>query len=250
MSENCLNDGCFRPVAAGKRHDPLLDIPGNPYLVFNANTTTTNAPATTTTTTPYPQDILDLIHIPTSGRPCPIVPVTTTTTTSTTSNPTYTIGGLKCKFNMSSNSSETFEFGNVGISLPITNGIVLSNIDFSNVGNNFSFMAFGYFKPPINGPYTFYTTSFYRSAIWFNTLADVTNGRNSTNSIVYNVFIPNLETNPQKIASASRPLLATKYYPIRLIYSVDTGLDALQFSWSGPNIPETTNLSSYFYYPL
>jgi hypothetical protein len=249
MSDDCLNDGCFRPVAAGKKHDQFLDVPDRPYLSLTTSPSPATTTVTPTTTTGYPQDILDIIHIPTSGKPCPVV-LTTTTTTTTTQSPIYAIGGLKAKFNMSSSSSETFEYGDVNISVPITNGIILSNIDYSNVGNNYSFIAFGYFKPPINGPYRFYTTSNYRSAIWFDTLANSTSGRNSTNAIVYNTLISSTDNINQKIASASRPLLATKYYPIRLIYSAGTGFDSLKLSWSGPNIPETTNLSQYFYYQV
>ena len=249
MSDNCLNDGCFRPTSAGKKHDQFLDIPNRPYLSLTTSPPPVTTTVTPTTTTGYPQDILDIIHIPTSGKPCPII-ITSTTTTTTTQNPIYNLGGLKCKFNTLNNASETFQNGEVEITIPITNGIILSNIDYSNAGNNYSFIALGYFKPPINGPYTFYTTSNYRSAIWLDALANSQSGRNPTNAIIYNIFISNTNDNTQKIASATRPLLSTKYYGIRLIYSADTGFDSLKFSWSGPNIPETTNLSQYFYYSL
>lgn len=244
MSDDCLNESCFRPVAAGKKHDPLLDIPERPYLSL-----TTNAPqittTTTTTTTNYPQDFLDIIHIPTSGKPCPFI-LTTTTTTTTTENPLYSIGGLKAKFNMISSSLNTIAQGDVGIAIPISNSFVLSNISYSNVGDNYSFMAFGYFKPPVSGPYIFYTTSEEGSAIWLDNLAIAQNGRNATNAIVNNNVTSNQGLT--KKASSPQPLSPTKFYPIRIVHRNSTGSNSLTFSWSGPNIPETTNLLEYFYY--
>jgi hypothetical protein len=39
-------------------------------------------------------------------------------------------------------------------------------------------------------------------------------------------------------------------YPIRIVVEEGGGGDALTFSWSGPSIAETTNLSTYFRTPL
>lgn len=244
MSDDCLNDSCFRPVAAGKKHDQFLDIPSRPYLSL-----TTQPPeivtTTTTTTTGYPQDLLDIIYLPVSGKACPFS-TTTTTTTTTTANPLYALGGLKCQFNFTSSSLNTIAQGDVGISIPITNGIVFPNISYTNVADNYSFIAFGYFKPPSSGPYVFYTTSQQGSAVWFDTLANIQSGRNATNAIINNgVTISQPQT---KKASKVIPLSANKFYPIRIVHRNSIGSNSLIFSWSGNNIPETTNLLDYFYY--
>jgi hypothetical protein len=244
MSDDCLNDSCFRPVAAGKKHDQFLDIPDRPYLSLTTPPPTTTT-STTTTTTSYPQDLLDIIHLPTSGQPCPFI-LTTTTTTTTTENPLYSVGGLKAKFNMTSSSLNTIAEGNVGINIPITNGFILSNISYDGVGNNYSFIAFGYFKPPVSGPYIFHTTSEEGSAVWLDSLAISQNGRNATNAIINNSVISSQGVT--KKSSSPQPLSATKFYPIRIVHRNSTGSNSLTFSWSGPNIPETTNLLNYFYY--
>lgn len=248
MSDDCLNDGCFRPIAAGKKHDQFLDIPDRPYLSL-----TTPPPllttTTTTTTTGYPQDLLNIIQIPNSGAPCPIS-ITTTTTTTTTQNLFLILGGLACKFNLLSDSLSTIAEGNVGISIsPMEDASIFSNITYTNVYSNaaYSFIAFGYFKPPVTGPYIFYTNSNDGSAVWLDTLANSQSGRNATNAIINN-GVTSTYTTATKKASMAQPLSATKYYPIRIVHRNSGGANSLSFSWSGPNIPETFNLSDYFYH--
>jgi len=246
MNDDCfINENCLRPKLAGKKHDPLLDIPTRPYLnLQEAQTTTTTT--TTTTQTPYPQDLLDLIVIPVSGKTCPIFEVTTTTTTTTTTiNPLYVLGGLKGKFNRSSDSLSTIGEGNVGIDTPITSGIILTNISYENAGDFYSFMAFGYFRPPVNGTYTFSTTSDDGSAIWLGVLANIENGRNTTNALLNNNVTGSQGATKK---SASILLTANTFYPIRIVHRDGCCGDTLVFSWSGPNIEETTNLTEYYYY--
>jgi hypothetical protein len=250
MNEDCfINEDCQRPKLAGKKHDPLLDVPTRPYLDLPNEKDSTNTTTTTSTTTfaPYDPDLLDLIVIPVSGKACPIIlaPPTTTTTT-TTINPLYVLGGLKGKFNMSSDSILTISEGNVGISLPISNGIVLSNISYNNAGGDyFSFMAFGYFRPPVNGTYTFSTASDDGSAIWLGVLAEIDVGRNITNALLNN-NVTGSQGSTKK--SASILLTGNTFYPIRIVHREAAGGDNLTFSWSGPNIEETTDLTEYFYY--
>lgn len=248
MNEDCfINDDCQRPKLAGKKHDPLLDIPTRPYLDLPtqqaSNTTTTT---TTTTFAPHDPDLLDLIVIPVSGKACPIIlaPPTTTTTT-TTINPLYVLGGLKGKFNTSSDSMSTISEGNVGIDIPISGGVVLSNISYNNAGDYYSFLAFGYFRPPVNGTYTFSTTSDDGSAIWLGVLADIENGRNISNALLNNNV-----TGAQGATKKSASILLTgnTFYPIRIVHRDGCCGDSLLFTWSGPNIEETADLTEYFYY--
>jgi hypothetical protein len=247
MNEDCfINEDCQRPKLAGKKHDPLLDIPTRPYLNLETPQVSTTTTTTTTTVSPYDPELIDLIIIPESGKACPIVIIpTVTTTTTTTVNPLYTIGGLKGKFNFSSDSLSTISEGDVGISLPISNGLILSNISYQNAGDYYSFMAFGYFRPPVNGMYTFATESDDGSAIWLGVLADIDVGRNISNALLNNNV-----SGAQGVTkrSASIILSGNTFYPIRIVHRDGCCGDSLNFSWSGPNIEETTNLTEYFYY--
>jgi hypothetical protein len=247
MNEDCfINEDCQRPKLAGKKHDPLLDVPTRPYLDLPTQTASTTTTTTTTTITPYDPELLDLIVIPVSGKACPIILVPpTTTTTTTTINPLYVLGGLKGKFNTSSDSMSTISEGNVGIDIPISGGVVLSNISYNNAGDNYSFLAFGYFRPPVNGTYTFSTTSDDGSAVWLGVLANIDNGRNTTNALINN-NVTGFQGATKK--SASILLTGNTFYPIRIVHRDGILQDGLTFSWSGPNIEETTDLTEYFYY--
>jgi len=247
MNEGCfINEDCQRPKLAGKKHDPLLDVPTRPYLDLPTQTASTTTTTTTTTITPYDPELLDLIVIPVSGKACPIILVPqTTTTTTTTINPLYVLGGLKGKFNTSSDSMSTISEGNVGIDIPISGGVVLSNISYNNAGDYYSFLAFGYFRPPVNGMYTFSTTSDDGSAVWLGVLASIDNGRNTTNALINN-NVTGVQGATKK--SASILLTGNTFYPIRIVHRDGILQDGLTFSWSGPNIEETTDLTEYFYY--
>jgi hypothetical protein len=248
MNEDCfINEDCQRPKLAGKKHDPLLDIPESPYLNLPTQQASTTTTTTTTTNTPYDPDLLDLILIPISGKACPIINLgpTTTTTTTTTINPLYVLGGLKGKFNRSSDSMSTISEGNVGIDIPISGGVILSNISYNNAGDFYSFLAFGYFRPPVNGTYTFSTSSDDGSAVWLGVLANIDNGRNITNALINNNV-----TGTQGITKKSASILLTgnTFYPIRIVHRDGILQDGLTFSWSGPNIEETSDLTAYYYY--
>ncbi|NDD84467.1 hypothetical protein EBZ38_09395 [bacterium] len=247
MNDDCfINEGCNRPKLSGKKHDPFLDIPVRPYINLQNNLLTSTTTSTTTTQTPYDQELLDLIVIPVSGKRCPItLSTTTSTTTTTTINPSYLAGGLKGKFNTSSDSISTISQGDVGINLPISNGIILTNINYQNAGDYYSFMAFGYFRPPVNGLYTFSTFSDDGSAIWLGVLANIENGRNETNALLNN-NVAGAQGATKK--STSIILTANTFYPIRIVHRDGCCGDILVFSWSGPNIEETTDLTEYFYY--
>jgi len=247
MNEDCfINEDCQRPKLVGKKHDPLLDIPERPYLDLPTPQPSATTTTTTTTNPPYEPNLLDLIVIPVSGKACPIILVPpTTTTTTTTINPLYILGGLKGKFNRISDSLSTIGEGNVGIDIPISDGVILSNISYNNAGDNYSFIAFGYFRPPVNGTYTFSTSSDDGSAVWLGVLANIDNGRNTTNALINNNVTGSQGTTKK---SASILLSGNTFYPIRIVHRDGTLQDGLTFSWSGPNIEETSDLTAYFYY--
>jgi hypothetical protein len=54
--------------------------------------------------------------------------------------------------------------------------------------------------------------------------------------------------NGGRIGSAGTiSLTANTYYPIRIVHEEIQGGDNLTFSWAGPGISETTDLTQYFY---
>ena len=146
---------------------------------------------------------------------------------------------------MASSSMSSISEGDVGINVPISNGIILSNISYANVGDNYSFLAFGYFRPPVNGTYTFSTSSDDGSAIWLGVVAEIGTGRNISNALLNNNVSGTQGSTKQ---SASILLTGNTFYPIRIVHRDGILQDNMIFSWSGPNIQETTNLTEYFYY--
>ena len=244
MSDDCfINENCFRPKLSGKKNDPLLNVPTRPYLDLEKITTTTTT--TTTTINPsYDPGLLQTIVIP-SGKPCPISFVTTTTTTTTTVNANYAIGGLKGQFNLTNDSLSTISDGNIGLTIPLTNPIIFMNINYNNVGEYYSFIAYGYFRPPINGQYTFFTSSDDGSAIWLGEVARIDEGRNISNALLNNNITG---TQGDTKRSASIILNANTFYPIRIVHRSGCCGNNLTFSWSGPGIAETSDLKEYFFY--
>lgn len=244
MSDDCfINENCFRPKLFGKKNDPFLNIPLRPYLSLEQTATTTTT-TTVTTYPPYDPNLLAIIFIP-SGKPCPIVFPSTTTTTTTTLSPNYTVGGLKGKFNMSSDAISTISDGNIGLDMPLTNPTIFTNISYNNVGDYYSFIAYGYFRPPVNGSYTFYTSSDDGSAIWLGEVAKIDNGRNISNALLNN-NVTGVQGDTKR--SASIVLNANTFYPIRIVHRDGCCSDNLTFSWSGPGIAETSDLKEYFFY--
>lgn len=114
------------------------------------------------------------------------------------------------------------------------------------VGNNFGFIAIGYFTPPTTGNYTFYTDSDDNSGVWVGSIAAAYTGRTMANATVNNNLIST--TGRASIKVTSDPVALTVGVPvaIRIVHEDWYGGELLTFSWSGPNIAETTSLSTYF----
>jgi hypothetical protein len=121
-------------------------------------------------------------------------------------------------------------------------------ITYSSVGDNYGFIALGYFKPPATGSYTFYTSSDDYSGVWLGGIALATSGRTSANALVNNGMGGTLGQGNTKVGGTIT-LYAGIWYPIRVVHEEGGGGDNLTLSWSGPGITETTDLSQHFRTP-
>jgi hypothetical protein len=117
------------------------------------------------------------------------------------------------------------------------------------LGDNYTFVAIGYFIPPTTGTYTFYTSSDDDSAVWLGEVAAAKYGRTIANAIVDNgMSVAGGQANTER--SGTIDLMAGIAYPIRIIHQEGAGGDNLTFSWAGPGISKTTDLSQHFYTPI
>ena len=113
-----------------------------------------------------------------------------------------------------------------------------------NIGENYGFIAIGYFVPPTTGTYTFYTSSDDGSGVWIGSIASDPSGRTTVNSVLNNAMGSG---QPNTKRSGTTSLTAGIAYAIRIVHEEVNGGDNLTFSWSGPGIAETTDLTQYFY---
>jgi hypothetical protein len=123
-----------------------------------------------------------------------------------------------------------------------------TSIAFGNgLGDNYGFIAIGYFFPPTTGTYTIYTASDDGSGVWIGELALPASTRTKANATLDN----NLGGGQGVTKRSSTISLDGKVmYPIRIVVEEGAGGDALTFSWAGPGISETTDLSVYFRTPI
>lgn len=112
------------------------------------------------------------------------------------------------------------------------------------LGENYGFIAIGYFRPPTTGTYTIYTSSDDGSGVWIGNLALPNATRTGENATLNNA-LGSGQGNTKRSATIS--LTANVLYPIRIVHEEVGGGDNLTFSWSGPNIAETTDLNAYFF---
>jgi hypothetical protein len=123
-----------------------------------------------------------------------------------------------------------------------------SSIAFGdNIGQNYGFIAIGYFLPPTTGTYTIFTASDDGSGVWIGDLALPEAVRTSGNATLNNGLGAG-----QGVAerSATISLTGKVMYPIRIVMEEINGGDALTFSWSGPGISKTTDLLTHFRTPV
>jgi hypothetical protein len=123
-----------------------------------------------------------------------------------------------------------------------------TSIAFGNgIGENYGFIAIGYFLPPTTGTYTIYTASDDGSGVWIGDLALPEATRTKANATLDN----NLGGGQGVIKrSATVSLTGKVMYPVRIVMEEINGGDALTFSWEGPGIAETTDLSTHFRTPI
>lgn len=181
--------------------------------------------------------------------------------------PYSTTPGLAGKFFNGANWRATISDGNIG-TLPLTTANDSSNvtgtsgmpvvagrdyrygvnvwpfITYTTIGESYGFIAIGYFVPPTTGTYTFYTSSDDGSGVWLGSIASATSGRNTTNATVNN-GLGSGQGDTKRSGTIS--LNAGQAYAIRIVHEEGNGGDNLTFSWSGPGIAETTDLTTYFY---
>lgn len=121
-------------------------------------------------------------------------------------------------------------------------------IDYGNsLGSSYGFIAIGYFIPPTTGTYTFYTASDDGSGVWIGNVALPGAIRSKANAVLDNNLTGGQGTTKR---SGSITLNEIKMYPIRIVHEEIGGGDDLRFTWSGPGISETEDLSQHFRTPL
>lgn len=113
-------------------------------------------------------------------------------------------------------------------------------------GDSYGFIAIGYFKPPTTGTYTFYTSSDDGSGVWIGSIASAASGRSTSNAVLNNNMGGGQGDTKR---SGSTTLTAGLWYAIRIVHEEGGGGDNLTFSWSGPGIAETTDLTTYYKTP-
>lgn len=123
-----------------------------------------------------------------------------------------------------------------------------SSISFGNgIGENYGFIAIGYFLPPTTGTYTIFTASDDGSGVWIGDLALPEAVRTSVNATLNNALGLGQGVVER---SATIELTGKVMYPIRIVMEEIGGGDALTFSWSGPGISKTTDLLTHFRTPV
>lgn len=173
------------------------------------------------------------------------------------------VAGLAGKFFNGANWRATISDGNIG-TLPLTTTNDSSNITgtggmpsaahrygvniwpyitYTTIGEAYGFIAIGYFTPPTTGTYTFFTSSDDGSGVWIGDIAKASSGRNTTNAVLNN-NMGGGQGNTKRSGSIS--LTGGVTYPIRIVHEEGNGGDNLTFSWSGPSIAETTDLTQYY----
>ena len=175
------------------------------------------------------------------------------------------ISGLAGKF-FNGDWRSTISTGNIG-TLPLTtqndssnvtgtNGLpsadyrsgvnLWSSINFNSLGNNYGFIAIGYFTPPTTGTYTIATRSDDGSGVWIGDLALPGQTRTKANATLDNNMGSGQGATPR---ADTISLIGGVRYPIRIVYEEGLSSDELIFAWSGPGIVETLDLSTYFSTP-
>jgi hypothetical protein len=140
----------------------------------------------------------------------------------------------------------TIATGNIG-SLPLSSPTRITSINYGSQGDNYGFIAIGYFRPPTTGTYNFYTSSDDGSGVWIGDIAAATSGRTTGNAVLNN-NLGGGQGNTRRDGSTT--LTGGTWYPIRIVHEEGGGGDNLTFGWSGPSLGETTDLSVHYRLPM
>lgn len=140
----------------------------------------------------------------------------------------------------------TISTGNIG-TLPLSAPTLYTAISYGSRGDNYGFIAIGYFIPQFSGTYTFFTSSDDGSGVWIGDIASAASGRTTSNAVLNN-NMGNGQGDTKR--SGSIALTANIIYPIRIVHEEGGGGDNLTFSWSGPGVSETTSLTTNFFTPV
>jgi hypothetical protein len=108
-------------------------------------------------------------------------------------------------------------------------------------GSNFSVQWLGYFLATTTETYTFFTTSDDASYCWVG--SNAVTGFSTANAIVNNGGLHG----PVE-QSGTAALTANTFYPIRIQFGEQGGGDILDFNFSSPTIPKTTNVTDRVFY--
>ena len=156
---------------------------------------------------------------------------------------TLTEGGLNGQ-QFSKSGFPTNSGANGAVTIPLSSPTVYSSIAIGDLGSNYVVIWIGYFKPPTSGTYTFYTASDDGSAVW---IGDAALSETSTSA---DAVLNNNLGGGQGITerNGSTSLTGGTFYPIRILTSEGGGGAGCTFSWAGPSLSKTTDLSSYYYY--
>lgn len=111
------------------------------------------------------------------------------------------------------------------------------------LGESYGFIAIGYFIPPNTGTYTIFTSSDDGSGVWIGDLALPGATRTAGNATLNNGMGTG-QGNTKR--SNTIGLIGGISYPIRIVMEEGNGGDNLTFSWAGPGISETTDLTQHF----
>lgn len=116
----------------------------------------------------------------------------------------------------------------------------------TNQGDLYGGIWIGYFFPPSSGTYTFWTAADDGSGAWFGDLATEdsrTTTRSPSNALLNN----NIGGGQGRVKrSGSGYFIGGNIYPIRIIWEEVGGGDNMTFTYAGPGIPETRDLTQHF----
>ena len=211
---------------------------GRTWTDFNRATSTTTSNILVNNLLYYKSYIFRAIAVNSIGNSSP------SSSSNSIVTPPGIVGNLYGKFKRGGRPTDSEMLSGNVLSTPLSSPSLYSSIDYGENDDEYGFIAIGYFVPPTDGTYSFYTSSDDGSAVWLGDIASASSGRSSSNTVVNNNII-GYQGSTRRGGTIN--LIANQVYAIRIIHREGDGGDDLRFSWSGPGISERTSLASYFY---